>query len=231
MKVLAIESASITASCAVSDGDNILGEYTLSHKKTHSEKLMPLIEDLLNELGIKLQDIDVIAVSEGPGSYTGLRIGAAIAKSMAYAADIPIANIPTIKSLAGNIYDTGKLIVPIMDAKAGRVYTGIYKWENDNIVAVKEQFPCNIDELIELLNKFEETVIFNGDGSINYKNIIEEKLNREPVFAPSKFNYLNASTLAYIGLRMAENKETVAASNFKPQYLRLSQAERNNMRG
>lgn len=227
MKILAIESASVTASCAVSDGDNILGEFTLSHKKTHSEKLMPLIEELMRELDIKLQDIDVIAVSEGPGSYTGLRIGAAIAKSMAFAANIPIVNIPTMMSLAGNIYDVDKLIVPIMDAKAGRVYTGIYKWENDNLVAVKEQFPCNLDELIALLNDCDESVIFNGDGSVNYKNIIEEKLNRKPLFAPSKFNYLNASTLSYIGYRMAERGDTVSASEFNPQYLRLSQAERN----
>ena len=227
MKILAIESASITASCAVSDGDSILGEFTLNHKKTHSEKLMPLIEELMSELGIKLQDIDVIAVSEGPGSYTGLRIGAAIAKSMAYAANIPIVKIPTIKSLAANVYDVDKLIVPIMDAKAGRVYTGIYKWENGDLVDVKEQFPCNLDELLELLNEYDEAVIFNGDGSVNYKNIIEEKFNRKPLFAPSKFNCLNASTLSYIGLRMAEKGDSVSASKFSPQYLRLSQAERN----
>ena len=227
MKILAIESASITASCAVSEDENILGEFTLSHKKTHSEKLMPLIEKLMNELEMKIQDIDFIAISEGPGSYTGLRIGAAIAKSMAYATDIPMVNIPTMKSLAGNICDLDKLIVPIMDAKAGRIYTGIYKWENENLVAVKKQFPCNIEELIELLNEYDESIIFNGDGSVNYREIIEEKLNRKACFAPSKFNYLNASTLAYLGCKMAEKNETVNSSDFKPQYLRLSQAERN----
>ena len=126
MKILAIESASVTASCAVSENGIILGEYTLNHKKTHSEKLMPIIETLMKELELKIQDIDVIAISEGPGSYTGLRIGAAIAKSMAYAANIPIVNVPTTKSLAGNIFDLNNHIVPVMDAKAGRIYTGIY---------------------------------------------------------------------------------------------------------
>lgn len=227
MKILSIESASVTASCAVSDGENILGEYTLRHKKTHSEKLMPLIEELMKELGLKIQDIDVIAISEGPGSYTGLRIGAAIAKSMAFAADIKIANVPTIKSLAANIYDNDKLIVPVMDAKAGRVYTGIYKWENGQCIAVKEQFPCNIDELIEILNSYEEPVIFNGDGSVNYKEKIENNLNRKAIFAPERFNYLNASTLSSIAYKMAVNGETVSPTDFKPQYLRLSQAERN----
>lgn len=227
MKILAIESASVTASCAVSEDFNILGEFTLNHKKTHSEKLMPLIEELLKVLEININDIELIAVSEGPGSYTGLRIGAAIAKSMAFAQDIPIANISTMKSLAANVYDTEKLIVPIMDAKAGRVYTGIYKWEGEELKDVKNQFPCNIDELIEILNEYEEPVIFNGDGSENYKKIIEEKLNRKAYFAPGKFNHLNASTLSFLGCSMVRNGETMTASNFKPQYLRLSQAERN----
>lgn len=227
MKILGIESASITASCAVSHDGVILGEYTLNHKKTHSEKLMPLIELLMNELELKIQDIDVIAISEGPGSYTGLRIGAAIAKSMAYAVNIPIANIPTTKSLAGNIFDLHKLIVPIMDAKAGRIYTGIYKWKNEELLTVKEQFPCNIEELIDILNNYNEPIVFNGDGSVNYKNIIEEKLIQEAHFAPIKFNYLNGSTLCVIGYNMALKGELINASDFKPQYLRLSQAERN----
>ncbi len=227
MKILAIESASITASCAICGDGNLLGEYTLNHRKTHSEKLMPLIEELMNELELKIQDIDVIAVSEGPGSYTGLRIGAAIAKSLSFAAKIPVAGVPTTKSLAGNIFDSDKLIVPVMDAKAGRIYTGIYRWENGALTAVREQFPCNIDELIDILNGYEEPLIFNGDGSVNYKNIIEEKLNRAAYFAPNNFNYLHASTLASIGYEMALRGELIKASDFKPQYLRLSQAERN----
>lgn len=227
MKVLAIESASITASCAVSDDGNLLGEYTLNHKKTHSEKLMPLIESLMNELELKIQDIDVIAISEGPGSYTGLRIGAALAKSLSLAAGIPIANVPTTKSLAGNILDLNELIVPVMDAKAGRIYTGVYRWKNGTLIAVKEQFPCNIEELIDILNGYKEPMIFNGDGSVNYRNIIEAKLNRKSNFAPSGLNYLHASTLASIGYEMALNNELINASDFKPQYLRLSQAERN----
>jgi tRNA threonylcarbamoyladenosine biosynthesis protein TsaB len=227
MKILSIESASVTASCAVSDGENILGEYTLRHKKTHSEKLMPLIEELMEELGLKINDIDVIAVSEGPGSYTGLRIGAAIAKSMAYAAGIKIVSVPTIQSLAANIYDGDKLIVPVMDAKAGRIYTGIYKWVNGECKEVMKQFPCNIGDLIEILNDYKEPVIFNGDGSVNYKDIIVNSLNRKAYFAPEMFNYLKASTLSFIAYKMAVRGDALTARDFKPQYLRLSQAERN----
>jgi tRNA threonylcarbamoyladenosine biosynthesis protein TsaB len=227
MKILSIESASVTASCALAEDDNILGEYTLRHKKTHSEKLMPLIEELMHELALKMDDIDVIAVSEGPGSYTGLRIGAAIAKSLAFAADIKVVSVPTLKSLAANVFDLDKLIVPIMDAKAGRIYTGIYKWENGELTEVIEQFPCNIDDLIKILNNYDDTVIFNGDGSVNYRAKIEQSLNRKSYFAPEIYNYLKASTLSVIAYKMAVDGKFVPANDFKPQYLRLSQAERN----
>ena len=227
MKILSIESASVTASCAVSNGENILGEYTLNHKKTHSEKLMPLIEMLMKDLDLHLTDMDYIAISEGPGSYTGLRIGGAIAKSMAFAAGIEIINVPTLKSLGANIFDENKLIIPIMDARAGRIYTAIYKWNKEQFEVVKEQYPCTIDELLELLKDYEEAVIFNGDGSVNYKEKIANKLKEKAIFAAERFNYLRASTLASVAYSMALKGNTIKPRDFKPQYLRLSQAERN----
>ncbi len=227
MKILSIESASVTASCAVSQDENILGEYTLRHKKTHSEKLMPLIEVLMEDLSLKLKDIDFIAVSRGPGSYTGLRIGAALAKSLAYAGGIRIVSVPTMKSLAANVYDEDKFLVPVMDAKAGRIYTGIYRWEKGECREVKEQFACNIDELIEILNEYKEPLIFNGDGSVNYRERIKNNLNRRAYFAPEVYNYLKASTLGSIAYKMAVQGDSVPAGDLRPQYLRLSQAERN----
>lgn len=227
MKILAIESATIAASCAISNDDIVIGEYTLSHKKTHSEKLMPLIEKLFEDLGINLREIDVIALSEGPGSYTGLRIGAAIGKGLAYACNIPIVGVPTMKSLAANIFDMGKYIVPVMDAKAGRVYSGIYRWENNSLVTVKQQFPSTVDELAQIINKLEEPVLLNGDGSVSYRDTFENLLKIKPVFSTNQFNYLRASSLAFLGYEMAKKGETVSASEFSPNYLRLSQAERN----
>ena len=227
MKILSIESASVTASCAVSEDYNILGEFTLSHKKTHSEKLMPLIEELMKELGLKMDDIDLIAVSEGPGSYTGLRIGAALAKSLAFASGTKLISVPTMKSLAGNVYEADKLIVPIMDARAGRIYTGIYKWTEGDLREVKDQFACNIDDLIEDLKGFNVPVVFNGDGSVNYREKIIDNLKGQASFAPEIFNYLKASTLAFIACRMAAEGAYVDPKDFKPEYLRLSHAERN----
>lgn len=230
MKILAIESASVIASCAVSENDMVLGEYSLGHKKTHSEKLMPLIEKLLEDMEINIKDFELIAISEGPGSFTGLRIGASIAKSIAYAINVPIVNIPTMKSLASNIYSTDKYIVPVMDAKSGRLYSGIYTWENDNLITFKEQFPSTIEELVELLNNLKKPIILSGDGSENYKNIFTEKLKIEYTFSPKQFNMLSASSLACLGYSMYLNGETINPSEFYPKYLRLSQAERNKIK-
>ncbi|MDF2677198.1 MAG: tsaB [Bacillota bacterium] len=227
MKILAIESSSITASCAVSENDVILGEYSLSHKKTHSEKLMPLIEKLLEDLQINIEEINLIGISEGPGSYTGLRIGAAIAKSLAYSLNIKIAAVPTMMSLAANVYSEDKKIISIMDAKAKRIYAGIYKWENGKVITFKEQFPSTVDDLINIINELNEPVILNGDGSEIYKNIFEENLKIKPIFAPKQFNLLKSSSLAFIANEMATENKTESSSNFTPKYLRLSQAERN----
>lgn len=229
MKILAIESASMMASCAISEDDVILGEFSLNHKKTHSEKLMPAIEMLLAELNLKASNLDLVCISEGPGSYTGIRIGAAIAKSIAYAVDIPIANIPTMKSLAANVYDTKSLIVPIIDAKDKRVYSGIYKWESGKLIDVKEQFPTDIDELVDIINEYKKPTIFNGDGAENYKQIILEKTKVEFNITPNKYNLLSASTLIMLGNEMAKEKKLIKASEFIPKYLRLSQAERNKI--
>ncbi len=190
---------------------------------------MPLIEKLLDDMEIDIKDIELIAISEGPGSYTGLRIGASIAKSIAYAINVPIVNIPTMKSLASNIYSTDKYIVPVMDAKSGRLYSGIYTWENDNLITFKEQFPSNIDELVELLNNFGKPIILSGDGSENYKNIFMDKLKIEYNFSPKQFNMLSASSLVCLGYNMFLNGETINPSEFYPKYLRLSQAERNKI--
>lgn len=227
MKILAIESSGVTASCAVSIDDKILGEYTLGHKKTHSEKLMPLIERLLEDLEMDIRDIEGIAVSEGPGSYTGLRIGAAIGKGLAYALNIPVIAVPTMMSLAANIYDTCKYIVPVIDARSGRVYSGVYRWENSMLAAVKEQFPANVDELAEIINGFKTKVILNGDGAAIYRKMFEDMLEISPVFSPEYCNYLKASSLAALGYAMAKEGRVVAASEFSPKYLRLAQAERN----
>lgn len=226
MKILGIESAGITASCAISEDELLLCEYTQNHKKTHSEKLMPLIVKALKDSDINLREIDAIAVSKGPGSYTGLRIGAAIAKGLAQPLNIPIAAVPTMKALAANIFDSGRYIIPIIDAKGGRTYSGIYKWSDGELVTVKEQFPVNIDELIDIINDLGEEAVLNGDGSVNYKEALQNKIHKKIFFASEKFNILNAASVSYVGYQLAKSNKTVSCFEFAPEYLRPSQAER-----
>lgn len=226
MKILGIESAGNTAACAISEDEILLGEYSQGHKKTHSEKLMPLIVKVLEDNSIKLEDIDVIAVSKGPGSYTGLRIGAAIAKSLAQALDIKIAAVPTMKALALNVYDTSRYIIPILDAKGGRAYSGIYLWENNKLKTVKEQFPIDIDDLINIINELDKDVLLNGDGSVKYKDILQDKIIKDVKFAPERFNALNAASINYLGYEMVRNNQLTSCYDFVPEYLRPSQADR-----
>lgn len=230
MKILAIESATVTASCAVAENDKILGVYSLSHRQTHSEKLMPLIESLLKDTGTELKELELIAVSKGPGSYTGLRIGAAIGKSMAYALSIPMAGVPTMMALAANVYDTSSLIVPVLDARGGRVYSGVYRWTDGELITVKEQFPADAKELAAMLDSCNEPVILNGDGSKIYIDVIKAGTSADLSLAPAMFDVLNAGTSAVLGYHMWQKGCTLSASAFAPDYLRLSQAERNKKR-
>lgn len=230
MKILGIESATVTASCAVTNDLTLLGEYSQSDKKTHSEKLMPLIVKLLEDNDIKLKEIDAIAISKGPGSYTGLRIGAAIGKSLAHAQNIPVIAVPTIDALAANVYDTDGYIVPIMDAKGGRAYSGIYKWQDEQLITIKEQFATDMEELIEIINKLDNKVIINGDGSKVYKELLKEKVTQNVIFAPEHLNILKASSVNFIAFYLYNKGITTNAFDFAPEYLRLSQAERMSMK-
>lgn len=250
MKILGIESAGLTASCAISEDDRLLCEYLLNHNKTHSEKLMPLIIKALEDREIKLSDIDVIAISKGPGSYTGLRIGAAAAKGLAQAIslsrvngyskdraktgsdksanteDMSIAAVPTMQALAANIFDNNRYIVPILDAKAGRVYSGIYKWENSGLITIREQFPADIEELIDIIKNLDAEAVLNGDGSVNYRENLDKILNNKIIFAPEKYNILSASSVNFIAYQMIKENKLMPYNDFSPEYLRLSQAER-----
>lgn len=227
MKILAIESATVTASCAISEDDKILGAYSLSHKRTHSEKLMPLIEQLMEDTGTIPQELALIAISKGPGSYTGLRIGAAIGKSMAYALNIPIAGVPTMMAMAANIYDLSACIVPVMDSRGGRVYSGIYRYDDGRLKAVMDQFPADIDELISLLNNRGDSIILNGDGSVIYEEKLKQELTCPAIIAPMSYGLLDAGKSALLGYMFWQQGLSIKADEFFPEYLRLSQAERN----
>ena len=145
MKILAIEASSLVASVAIMTDDIITAEYTMNHKITHSQTIMPMIDEIVKRCEADLSELDAIAVSGGPGSFTGLRIGSATGKGLAQALNIPIVHVPTLDAMAFNAYGYDGLVCPIMDARRMQVYTGIYRVSKD-IEIVQDGCAISIEE-------------------------------------------------------------------------------------
>ena len=184
MTILAIESSSLVASVAITEDDVMIAEYTIDYKKTHSQTLLPMIDEMCRMTDFQLEKIDAIAVSAGPGSFTGLRIGSATAKGLGLALKKPLIHVPTVEAMAYNFYDTEKYIVPIMDARRNQVYTGIYTSHEGNVEEVVGQCILPMDELIEKIKQSEKEVIFLGDGVPVFAGKIKEELGEKAFFAP-----------------------------------------------
>ncbi len=225
MKLLGIESSSLVASAAVVTDDQLTAEYTVNFKKTHSQTLLPMIDQIVRMLELDLSTIDAIAVAGGPGSFTGLRIGSATAKGLGLAIKKPLIHVPTVDAMAYNLWGSDGLICPIMDARRSQVYTGLYHMRH-GIEVVKPQCAMGMEELIQCLWDIGEPVIFLGDGVAANRGIIEEKMRVSYEFAPSSHNRQRAATVAALGMEYYKKGITVEAAEFAPDYLRKSQAER-----
>ena len=226
MKILAIESSGLVASIAVVENDILLGEYTMNHKKTHSQTLLPMLDELAKMIELDLNTLDAIAVSMGPGSFTGLRIGSATAKGLGLALDKPIIPVPTVDALAYNIWDTDKQICPLMDARRQQAYTGLYQFEDGKLVTRIPQCAVDISEIIEKVNETQKPVIFLGDGVPVFADYIAEHLTVPYTYAPATCNRQRAASVAALGAVLYEQGIVEHAREHKPDYLRLSQAER-----
>jgi tRNA threonylcarbamoyladenosine biosynthesis protein TsaB len=225
MKLLAIESSGLVASAAIVTEDTLLAEYTVNFKKTHSQTLLPMVEEIVSMLGVELNELDAIAVSAGPGSFTGLRIGFATAKGLGLALDKPLVHVPTVDAMAYNLFGNAGLICPMMDARRSQVYTGIYRFEKEFEV-VEEQMAIAVDELIEKLNGYGQPVVFLGDGVPVYGKLLEEKMKVPFQFAPAHVNRQRAASVGVLGGVYYAAGKIQTAGEAKPDYLRVSQAER-----
>lgn len=226
MKVLGLDSSGLVASVAVVEEDNLLAEYTVNYKKTHSQTLLPMLDEIAEMIQLDLSSVDAIAAAAGPGSFTGLRIGSATAKGLGLALKKPLIPVPTLDALAYNLYDHKDIICPIMDARRNQVYTGIYVFENHQMQVLQESEAYDIEELIEKLNTLGKAVVFLGDGVAVYKEVIKEKLVVPYTVAPAHCNKQRASAVAALGIVYAGQEKMVTAADFQPDYLRKSQAER-----
>ena len=239
MKLLAIESSALAASAAVYEDEVIKAEYTTNFKKTHSQTLMPMIDEVIKITETDLESLDAIAVSAGPGSFTGLRIGSATAKGLGLALDKPLIHVPTLDAMAYNFYGSRDLIVPIMDARRDQVYTGIYtfkKRENEEeLVILQKSTAMGIKDLLIFIketyfkdnnDKYFHRVIFLGDGVPAFKDVIAQDAGFEFLFAAPDRLYQSAGSLACLAAQYYKEGKIVFADDESPDYLRPSQAER-----
>ena len=231
MKILGIDSSGLVASAAIADEKNIIAEFTVNNKQTHSQTLLPMIEKVVDMSGIELEQIDAIAIAAGPGSFTGLRIGSATAKGIGLALKKPVVSVPTLEGLAYRVSVFDGIICPIMDARRNQVYTGIYKMDKGNLVCLSEQKAVDIHEIMEELEKYDEKVIFLGDGVEVQRETIEKEFKKEYCFAPIHLSKQSAAAVAVLGDIYFNQGKAEDAAEHKPIYLRKSQAERERLEG
>lgn len=226
MKLLAIDSSGLVATVAIVEEGQMLAEYTVNYKKTHSQTLVPMLNEITKMIELDLSTIDAIAVAKGPGSFTGLRIGSATAKGLGLALDKPIIAVPTVDALSYNAWGSDMLICPLMDARREQVYTGIYEFENGIHHIIKKQCAIGIEELCRELNKLGRKVLFLGDGVPVYAEKLASLLDIPYEFAPAHMARQRAGALGVLAMDYLKAGKTETAAEHKPDYLRLSQAER-----
>lgn len=230
MKILALDSSGLVASVALAEDDTLIAEYTIQYKKTHSQTLLPMLEEIRDMVELDLSTIDAIAVAAGPGSFTGLRIGSATAKGLAFAMEKPIIPVPTLEGLAYQMYGTDALVCPIMDARRSQVYTGIYEFVDEkdgyDMRVIKEQCATAFDEIAEELNRLGRKVIFLGDGVPVFKERMKQVMQVPYTLALAHRNRQSAACIAALGSVYYAQGRTVSGAEHVPEYLRLSQAER-----
>lgn len=232
MRILAIDSSGLVASVAVVEeesGEEVtIAEYTVNYKKTHSQTLLPMLDEVSRMTEMELDTIDAIAVAAGPGSFTGLRIGSATAKGLGLALQKPLIHVPTLHGLAYNLCGTDKIVCPIMDARRGQVYTGIYSFEGNELIVLEDQMAISIEELGGKLRAYDKEIIFLGDAVSVFRKALTERImaGKKISFAPAHLNRQRAAAVGSLGIRCYKAGRLQTAAEHRPDYLRVSQAER-----
>lgn len=219
MKILAIDSSSTPASVAVTENETLLGEFTINIKRTHSEKLLPLIDMLLDTVNIAASDIDAYAISAGPGSFTGLRIGMSAAKLMAQVSKKPLIAVSTLESLAMNVNTFDGYICPMIDARNNTVYSALYLCENGILTEKEKPDAISVAYLAQKLQSADKKVLICGEYA-KYADMFSDTAK-----APEHLSYQRASSCAVLAYKMIQNGADTAPDEITPMYIRESQAE------
>ncbi|MCM1107309.1 MAG: tRNA (adenosine(37)-N6)-threonylcarbamoyltransferase complex dimerization subunit type 1 TsaB [Blautia sp.] len=229
MKILALDSSGLVASIAVAEDGRLLGEYTINYKKTHSQTLLPMLDAVVQMLELDLNTVDAIAVASGPGSFTGLRIGSATAKGLGLALNKPIVPVPTVDALAYNLWGAAEMVCPLMDARRQQAYTGLYDFSGGEFSVVLPQCAVAVGEIIEKVNATGRGTIFLGDGVPVFAPYIKENIKVPCRFAPAHCSQQRAASVAALAMVLFAEGRMETAAEHKPEYLRMSQAERERM--
>lgn len=223
MKVLGIDTSTSCGSVGLIDDDWILSEYLLNIPVTHSERLLGTIEHVLKEARLTVGDLDGWAVSLGPGSFTGLRIGVSAVKGLAFATQKPVAGVSTLDVLASQISSTSYLICPMLDARKGEVYAAFYRYVERNELKRESAYWAIKPE--DLVKKIQEPTLFIGDGVRAYGNYLRSSLPSFALFSPDPLNVPHGSGVAKLGLELLRKGEPLDLAHFTPLYVRPSEAE------
>jgi len=236
MMILAIESSAKSASVAVCKDAELMGQYFQNSGLTHSRTLLSMAESLLGNIGVRTSDVDLVAVSSGPGSFTGVRIGVSAAKGFAWGADIPVCGVSTLEAMAYQIQEPGVLLCPVMDARRSQVYNALFEWKDGALFRLCDDRAISLEDLATELSSFHSPsgsplstlssqlpapVLLVGDGTM----ISYEHLNSAGIqcrMAPTLLRNQTAYGVALAAIKA----EAMSAINLEPSYLRPSQAER-----
>lgn len=226
MKLVAIESSGLVASVALLVDETIVAEYTIEHKKTHSQFLLPMLVQMMQTAETEPDELDAIAVASGPGSFTGLRIGVATAKGLGLALEKPIIPVSTLAAMAYQCIGMQGLICPILDARRNQVYAAAYHAINQQFHEVLPDQAIEIAEFLQQLEKLQQPAFFLGDGATIYRRQIEERKGISSVFALPHTAKQRAASVATLAAQYYKEGKMTTAAEQQPVYLRLSQAER-----
>ena len=224
MKILAVDTSATAASVAVAEENKLIGEFSINTALTHSQTLMPMVDELLKNTGLSVNDIDAVAVNAGPGSFTGVRIGVAAVKGIAFPKNLTCVSVSTLESMAYNMLGNDCIVCSVMDARCSQVYNALFRVKGCTVTRMTDDRALSLTDLKNELQNINEKVVLVGDGAVLCSKFLGEELENI-MLAPFNNRIQTASSVAYAAFEKINNGETVKADELMPVYLRLPQAQ------
>ena len=225
MKILAVDTSATAASVAVAEENKLIGEFSINTALTHSQTLMPMVDVLLKNTGLSVNDINAVAVNAGPGSFTGVRIGVAAVKGIAFPKNLPCVSVSTLESMAYNMLGNDCVVCSVMDARCSQVYNALFRVKGCTVTRMTDDRALSLTDLKNEFQNISEKVVLVGDGAVLCSEFLGSELENV-MLAPFNNRIQTASSVAYAAFEKINNGETLTADELMPVYLRLPQAQR-----